>query len=397
MVIFMAINTKMTKSTKIMIAIIAAVLSLCIIITACVSISRKNSNEPLSTTAGTSGENVSDNSLNSIEPQQTTASEPISQTEMLGSAILGKWTDSANMSGYEFFDNGFVTVTYVNLTVPVVNMPINGSAKGSYTVEGNIVTVKFSIYSKTITKTFDASISGNSLTLKDRKDGDVATYERASSASNNEPITSAGVSGAVTEQTGIIGGWANSDGNWRYTFNEDGTIRVSMNNVRIPSVSSDPFTGTYNGVYMTDDDDITIQFMANGKKITLEYEYKISGSTMSMEDSNDDVLLFVRGGGAASTNAGDLIGKWTDGSEMSGYEFKEGGKVTITYVNFTVPVVNMPINGNYEGTYSVKGNKITVNATIYSKTVTNTYTFSVQNNVLTLTEADGSVKSYIRK
>jgi hypothetical protein len=44
---------------------------------------------------------------------------------------------------------------------------------------------------------------------------------------------------------------------------------------------------------------------------------------------------------------------------MSGYEFKEGGVVVITYVNLTVPVVNIPINGSFTGSYSISGNKVT--------------------------------------
>lgn len=38
-----------------------------------------------------------------------------------------------------------------------------------------------------------------------------------------------------------------------------------------------------------------------------------------------------------------LLGKWMDSSNMSGYEFQEEGIVELTYANFTVPVVNIPV------------------------------------------------------
>ncbi|MCM1543959.1 MAG: DUF5640 domain-containing protein [Ruminococcus sp.] len=384
----------MKKSTKIMLIVVAAVLALCIVITVCVSVMHKNDNRPLPSEEAMQTTTLQ-NGQNDVAPPLTSDIQQ-NQTANLQQSILGKWADSANMSGYEFFDDGYVTVTYVNLTVPVVNMPINGSTKGTYTIDGNVVTIKFSIYSKTITKTYSASVDGNQLTMRDLKDSDISTYERA--ASNGSNVTTSSFDGnAVAEPTGINGGWVSSDGNWRYTFNEDGTLKVSISKVVLPSVSADSLTGSYNGVYMTDDDEITIQFMVDGKKVTLEYDYKISGNTLSLEDSRDDVILFVRGNGAVSTDAGDLIGKWSDGSGMSGYEFKQGGVVEITYVNFTVPVINMPINGTYTGTYTVKGDKVTINASIYSKSVTNTYSFAVENNVLTLKAEDGSISTYMKK
>ena len=83
---------------------------------------------------------------------------------------------------------------------------------------------------------------------------------------------------------------------------------------------------------------------------------------------------------------------------MSGYNFKDGGIVEITYVYFTVPVVNMPINGKYQGTYSVSGNTLTITSSIYSSTTVNTYTYSVENDVLTLISAeDGEISTYRRK
>ena len=158
---------KMTKSTKIIIAVIAATLVVCIAVIAGVSIA-KSRRQPEVTTASNS-------------PAPSSVSESTTAAPTLQELLVGKWMDSAQMSGYEFFSNGTVTVTYVNLTVPVIDLPINGTANGTYTVTGNTLNVKFSIYAKTISKNFEASVVPQSeLTLKNVEDGEISTYRRAS-------------------------------------------------------------------------------------------------------------------------------------------------------------------------------------------------------------------------
>ena len=91
------------------------------------------------------------------------------------------------------------------------------------------------------------------------------------------------------------------------------------------------------------------------------------------------------------------MGKWEDSAAMSGYEFKEGGVVVITYVNLTVPVVNIPINGSFTGSYSVSGGKLTVSYSIYGNSMVETYEYSVNGNSLTLKASDGNISTYIKK
>ncbi|MBR3094936.1 MAG: hypothetical protein IKH12_05035, partial [Clostridia bacterium] len=77
--------------------------------------------------------------------------------------------------------------------------------------------------------------------------------------------------------------------------------------------------------------------------------------------------------------------------------FKEGGIVELTLVNFTVPVINMPINGTYNGTYQVDGDKLTIRYSVFGKSITDVYRFSVEGGTLTLTnEENGKVSSYMR-
>ena len=380
----------MTKSTKIIIAAIAATLVICLSVIIGVSVANNRKKNPDIVTVNPSNTVSDSSSLSSTE--STTAAPTLSES------LVGKWMDSAQMSGYEFFSDGTVTVTYVNLTVPVIDLPINGTANGTYTVNGNTVEVKFSIYSKTISKTFEATVvPENELTLKNKKDGEVSTY---SFVKKTESTTAATTSSAQTiSGDEIVGAWQNGDASIKYGFNNDSTVDISFTNGKMSSVSSGVLNGTYKGIYMTNEGKLTVQFMMNEKKVTQELSYSISGNTMSLTESSGETTLLVRGGTgySASSSASDLIGKWTDGANMSGFEFKQGGSVDVTYVNFTVPVINMPINGTYSGTYSVSGGRVTVNFSIYGKTIIDSYEFSVAGDTLTLKNAeDGEITTYRR-
>ena len=94
-----------------------------------------------------------------------------------------------------------------------------------------------------------------------------------------------------------------------------------------------------------------------------------------------------------------LLGKWMDSSNMSGYEFQEEGIVELTYANFTVPVVNIPFTGSVKGTYSIgEDNTLTINYSIYSKSITKSYTYSIEDSTLTMVEKESGNRSmYIRQ
>lgn len=93
--------------------------------------------------------------------------------------LLGKWMDSSNMSGYDFQEEGIVELTYANFTVPIVNIPFTGTVKGTYSIgEDDTLTVTYSIYSKSITKTYTYSIEDSALTLVEQGSGEKAVYIR---------------------------------------------------------------------------------------------------------------------------------------------------------------------------------------------------------------------------
>ncbi len=92
------------------------------------------------------------------------------------SELLGTWRDGVDMSGYEFKEDGIVKITFVNLTIPVIDFPVNGTFTGSYEVESNEITLSYSIYGNTISNTYTFEINGNVLTMTNKKDGNVSTY-----------------------------------------------------------------------------------------------------------------------------------------------------------------------------------------------------------------------------
>lgn len=90
--------------------------------------------------------------------------------------IVGKWMDSASMSGYEFNDDGTVKVIYVNLTIPVLNVPVSGSVMGTYILEKETLTITYSLYSRTYTKVYSYEFKDSSLTLTELDSGKRSVY-----------------------------------------------------------------------------------------------------------------------------------------------------------------------------------------------------------------------------
>lgn len=379
----------MTKSNKILISAVAGVLAVCLCIVGVVSFNKNNHEEPTVTATNSqessSSQAVSDTS--SVTDTSTSSSQPVTDAVQLKQALVGKWTDSANMSGYEFFSDGTVKVTYVNLVVPVINLPVNGTANGVYTVDGDILTTKFSIYSATIEDRFRVSVENNMLSLYNLEELETSTYTKVSSA----PTTTGEASAVTNGQTGINGSWLNSDESVRYSFEDDGTIYVTH--------KSSTSEHTYKGIYLEQENSVIIQYTESGKTVTENYVYTVSANTLSLTDAQGNIYLFARSGSSVSASANSgIIGTWRDGANMSGYTFKHGGVVDVTYVNFTVPVINMPINGTYTGSYVIDGNNITVSYSIYGKSMVEKYTYTISENALTLTKTDdGTVKTYVKQ
>ena len=211
------------------------------------------------------------------------------QSGNLATQILGKWRDGSDTSGYEFKADGRVVLTYIDLGFIGFDV-VNGDMTGVYTLEGNKLTIDTSFYAGTITISFTASVSDNTLTLVSTNNGTVFTYARAED-------TDTDVGGDVNElqpgQTGIVGDWKDGAGASGFNFKDDGT--VSFTYIDLQFIGYDNFAGSYDGTYIVDDDTVTIKFsIVYGVTITLNYTYEVSGSTLKMTDDNGNVTTYIR-------------------------------------------------------------------------------------------------------
>ncbi len=197
----------MSNINKILIAVVSCVFMICVASVSIVSIVTSNQKETTVTTDAppsqyapsdesttdslpVSGQTQSTSQSTTVKPQTdstTTTTGPSATspstpapdvTGNLAADILGKWNDSAGMSGYEFLQDGRVNCTYVDLAQ--FGVPFNGKAPGLYSLEGDILTVKFSIYSATIKKVYRVTVTGNELSMYDLEEHETSTYVRAS-------------------------------------------------------------------------------------------------------------------------------------------------------------------------------------------------------------------------
>ena len=378
----------MLKSTKIILAAISVTLIICIVIVGVsIGVSKNKKQEDPS---------VLDPSVSSSQPltSATENTEDTSTTEApLSKQIIGAWMDSVQMSGFEFFDDGRVTVTFINLTIPFLDLPINGTANGTYTLEGSVLTMKYSIYSHTEVRTYTVSVSQNELTMINSEDNNLSTYQRV------DKLTEQKTDSAANED--LEGTWVDSESKIRYTFHEDSTVTASFSNAVIPSISDVPLNGTYSGNYLSQQNKLIIQLTIGNIKTTRQLNYAVTTNSLSLTDESGKTDLFSREGTGNSVpsifEVESLIGTWKDSTGSSGYKFNDGGVVEITYVDFVVPVINMPINGKFKGTYSVNGNEITLRYSALGRYVSSTYTYSVSGNTLTMTDKDsGKVSTYTK-
>lgn len=229
------------------------------------------------------------NSQGSTQTGTQNGTQGGTQSGDLASQLLGKWRDGSDASGYEFKADGRVVLTYIDLGFIGFDV-VNGDMTGVYTLEGNKLTIDTSFYAGTITISFTASVSDNTLTLVSTNNGTVFTYARAED-------TDTDVGGDVNElqpgQTGIVGDWKDGAGASGFNFKDDGT--VSFTYIDLQFIGYDNFAGSYDGTYIVDDDTVTIKFsIVYGVTITLNYTYEVSGSTLKMTDDNGNVTTYIR-------------------------------------------------------------------------------------------------------
>lgn len=89
-----------------------------------------------------------------------------------------------------------------------------------------------------------------------------------------------------------------------------------------------------------------------------------------------------------------LLGLWNEKDSVGSYEFYEDGKVEVEFQNEKLPVLKTKYNGTLDGTYAYDKMKkeVSITLNVYSKEITTHYTYTIEDNVLTLTDS-GTEKS----
>lgn len=93
-----------------------------------------------------------------------------------------------------------------------------------------------------------------------------------------------------------------------------------------------------------------------------------------------------------------ILGSWRDSTGTTGYEFKEGNTCVITYADIVVPVIGTKLNGSFDGIYTVEEAEdgtcyVTLTYTLYTKSITKKYMFSVNGSALTLTDMEDQTQT----
>ena len=85
-----------------------------------------------------------------------------------------------------------------------------------------------------------------------------------------------------------------------------------------------------------------------------------------------------------------LRGKWVTEDKSYSYEFLRGGELTAGYNGSQVPVLDVEHTGELSGEYSKDKRKDTLTITVnyYSKKVTKTYSFEIENKTLHLKDLE---------
>lgn len=316
------------------------------------------------------------------QPTTETTTETTTEKEPeLSELLLGKWSDSAGMNGFEFFSDGKVSFTYANLSA--LGISFDGTIdNGTYELKDNKLNIAYSIYSATIDKTYEISIEDDELKMKNTEDGKTSTYIRTDSFEGMEPTQ-----GTSTPDE-LIGSWENKNIGKSYKFSQNGKATVTV------------YGTAYDGVYLTDGTTVMIQYTASGKKNTEKYSFAVTKSTLALTDSDGDNFNFSRIGTeiTPSGNSASLLGVWRDSANLSGYEFKEGEVVSVTFVNIKIPVIDVPINGTFTGGYEVENGVLNLTYYIYGKKISNSYTFEINGNTLKLKDTEtGKVSTYVKQ
>ncbi|MGN0443785.1 MAG: hypothetical protein ACI4F5_04130 [Acutalibacteraceae bacterium] len=201
------------------------------------------------------------------------------QSSSSASLLLGEWTDNANFSGYEFFDNGTMKVTYFNMEMINLDDVIEGTYNGTYSVDGDRLTVSYTIYSKAITKNYIYKVDENTLTL--RGDGEEAIYVRKGASTVMENV-----------DPKLLGKWSSNLSG--FEFKENGVVAITYIDLGSMGINL-PINGTVDGIYTVKGDEITIKYSIYTGVIEKTYKYSIEKDTLTLtEKGTNETGVYTR-------------------------------------------------------------------------------------------------------
>lgn len=189
----------MTNINKILITVVVCVFMICVASVSIVKIVTTDKAETTTQVDASSEESTSvlaESTTGTVDapltsaPTYTDPSQTVSDTSSAAEAstavagdlqqqLLGKWSDSLGMLGFEFYEDGTVNTTYFDLK-QLIGLDLSGSTKLPYTLEGDILTIKFSAYTGSAQWQFRVSVNGNELTMYDLDNRSTAVYTRVS-------------------------------------------------------------------------------------------------------------------------------------------------------------------------------------------------------------------------
>ena len=205
------------------------------------------------------------------DSEETTAPANES-TSSLSEEILGSWRDSADMSGYDFYEGGKFDWTYVNLTIG--GKTINGKTSGAYTLEGDTLTLTYSIVTASITDVYTVSIVNNKLTIKNKENGNTFSYTRVVTAPSPED--------EVYADPQLAGKWLDSNQAYGYEFKANGVVDIYL------------FVGSVEGYYTVDGDTVTIAYSLYGPEIGGTYTYAVKDNILTLTSSEGNVSTYIK-------------------------------------------------------------------------------------------------------
>lgn len=215
----------------------------------------------------------------SSQKTEESQSQNNEQSSSSASLLLGEWTDNANFSGYEFFDNGTMKVTYFNMEMINLDDVIEGTYNGTYSVDGDRLTVSYTIYSKAITKNYIYKVDENTLTL--RGDGEEAIYVRKGASTVMENV-----------DPKLLGKWSSNLSG--FDFKENGVVAITYIDLGSMGINL-PINGTVDGIYTVKGDEITIKYSIYTGVIEKTYKYSIDKDTLTLtEKGTNETGVYTR-------------------------------------------------------------------------------------------------------